>query len=785
MSPRPERSRPRLSAPVGLLLWLGLLTLLILLGVWQWQQGGRIQSDILAMLPKVQEDPLAEAALKRMEQKLGNQVYIGLIAKDKPQAIDAGKQLQSALEKEQGAFKRVRSAEADSFSALGRFYFPYRMGLLSDSQRQQLASGELTPLIQNAQQQLYSAFGAAGSELIAEDPLLLFPDWLKSLAEGRSLTQAEGILLAPTPQGQYAAIVMAEGIGSAFNPQQQATQLKALEQALAPLPQDIRVLKAGALFHAAAATESAKSEINRIGLVSLLGVILLVLLAFRSLMPLTVALLTLGSGFLAATVTTLTLFGELHLLTLVFGTSLIGIAIDYSFHFYCERLQHPKASPRQVIGLIFPAVTLALITSVGAYLGIGLAPFPGMQQVAVFCASGLIFTWLTLLLAYPAIAASPLLAGDSRLALAGRLLNLWQALGRRSSLLILVPLGLLLLFGGINLKANDDIRALQSSPPAVSEPENALRQLLSGGTDNQFLLVRGDSAEEMLQRLEQLAPGLKRLIAEGKLGNSVNIARYFPSTKRQQQDHQLQGLIYRQTDTVLDTLGLNAELAGPLSRQWAEFQPLSATDWLASEGAKSSGLSDLYLTPTDGITAHAAIVLLGGIHDLDALKQLASSNPGVQLVDKVADISALMAKYRQLTLLMLALALALAAMIFSWRFGLRRGLWVALVPTLAAILTLGALGWLGSGLTLFHALALVLVFGIGVDYSLFFAEAKQHPRGVMLAVLMSAASTLLAFGLLALSDTYAIAAFGITLALGIGFTLLLAPLTSTLTRNAK
>lgn len=152
-----------------------------------------------------------------------------------------------------------------------------------------------------------------------------------------------------------------------------------------------------------------------------------------------------------------------------------------------------------------------------------------------------------------------------------------------------MPLGLLLLFGGIYLKANDDIRALQSSPPAVSEPENALRQLLSGGTDNQFLLVRGDSTEEMLQRLEQLAPGLERLIAEGKLGNSVNIARYLPSIKRQQQDHQLQGLIYRHTDTVLDTLGLNAELAGPLSRQWAEFQPLSATDWLVSEGAKSSG----------------------------------------------------------------------------------------------------------------------------------------------------------------------------------------------------
>ncbi len=142
----------------------------------------------------------------------------------------------------------------------------------------------------------------------------------------------------------------------------------------------------------------------------------------------------------------------------------------------------------------------------------------------------------------PGHSRQPLACRRQRLALAGRLLSLWQALGRRSSLLILVPLGLLLLFGGIDLKANDDIRALQSSPAAVSEPENTLRQLLSGGTDNQFLLVRGDSAEEMLQRLEQLAPGLERLIAEGKLGNSVNIARYLPSIKRQQQDHQLQGL---------------------------------------------------------------------------------------------------------------------------------------------------------------------------------------------------------------------------------------------------
>ena len=85
---------------------------------------------------------------------------------------------------------------------------------------------------------------------------------------------------------------------------------------------DITVLKAGALFHALAATQTAKSEISILGLASLLGVIALVWLAFRSVMPLLLAIVTISSGLLLAVTFTLSVFGELHLLTLVFGTQL-------------------------------------------------------------------------------------------------------------------------------------------------------------------------------------------------------------------------------------------------------------------------------------------------------------------------------------------------------------------------------------------------------------------------------------------------------------------------------
>jgi predicted exporter len=169
-------------------------------------------------------------------------------------------------------------------------------------------------------------------------------------------------------------------------------------------------------------------------------------------------------------------------------------------------------------------------------------------------------------------------------------------------------------------------------------------------------------------------------------------------------------------------------------------------------------------------------VLLGGIEDIAALKARFAKDPQVQLIDKVADISTVMGHYRLLTLKLLGLALVIALLLFSLSFGLKKATMVVAVPALAAVLTLAILGLVGSPLSLFHALALILVFGIGIDYSLFFAAAAQHGRAVMMAVFMSACSTLLAFGLLAFSQTQAIHYFGLTLSLGIGFTFVLSPL---------
>jgi predicted exporter len=91
-----------------------------------------------------------------------------------------------------------------------------------------------------------------------------------------------------------------------------------------------------------------------------------------------------------------------------------------------------------------------------------------------------------------------------------------------------------------------------------------------------------------------------------------------------------------------------------------------------------------------------------------------------------------------------------------------------LPPILAVVLTPLIISAFGEVFTLFNLMALILVFAVGLDYSLFLSHAQDERRGVALvANILSGLSTILAFGLLTFSELYAVHAFGVTLFCGI------------------
>jgi predicted exporter len=124
-----------------------------------------------------------------------------------------------------------------------------------------------------------------------------------------------------------------------------------------------------------------------------------------------------------------------------------------------------------------------------------------------------------------------------------------------------------------------------------------------------------------------------------------------------------------------------------------------------------------------------------------------------------------------------------------WRYGMRGGIATTLPVVFAIALTLAAFGYAGVPLTLFNWLALMLVLGVGANYAVFLREGCMRDAAglgaVWTGVLLSAATTLLSFGMLGASAMPALRSFGTTLAMGIVFSVLFAPLATPSTKERR
>lgn len=757
-------------------IWLFFSTLLLLATILRFLPVPPIETDLLALLPPTERNPLAEEASTRLGRLTGQRAVflIGLARSEDASA--AASLLADGLEagKDRVFRKVVTRIPTPDPAALLDLYTPYRMGLLAPELRGEALSA--ASLAHRLDSRLASPFGG-GVLPLAADPFGLFDAWLESLPYRQFRLTPENGWLTVREAGRTWVLVSAELAGSAFDPAAQITlqaRLQATEAEMRQRWPGIQVLRAGAVFHAAAARASAEREMRVIGIGSLLGIVTLLLLVYRSPGPLGLGLLSVAVGVCAAMLATSAVFGRLHLMTLVFGASLIGEAIDYAIQYFSARLGAGSSwNARRGLATVLPALSMALATSVVGYAALAFTPFPAMRQIAVFAISGLTAAWLTVVLVLPWWLARPQTWAPGRLlALPERWLNLWRARVGQRGFLIFAGLALLAAAPGwMQLTADDDIHQLIQAPPDLLAQEHQLRALTGLEAGSQFFLIEGGSAEQVLQREEALAAKLAR--------NGVRlegVSRFVPSCLRQQQDHQQLRSLLPAAGVLLVERGFRAAaVADWVDQAELAARCLSPNSWL------DSPLSVPYRHLWLGQTAQgsAVIALPTGYRQVADLTVAGRGLPGVTLVDKPGAISRLFAEYRRLGAYVLTAATALIFAVLAWSHQ-PRGAAAILVPVLLGqAVTLGVLGYVGVVLNLFNLLALLLVLGVGINYAIFLFEGARRvatrEAAALVGVALSAATTLLSFGLLSLSSMPALAGFGITLTLGVGISVLLAP----------
>jgi predicted exporter len=764
--------------------WAFVACLLAAHNAWLWL-GQKItpDTDILALLPVQQRDPVLGASFTHMVDAAQQRVVVLVGAPEWDSAVRAADAYAAVLSPRRDLLALDKTDDASQADWLAPFQ-RHAMTLLTTEQERKLAASASAPgqWRDAALSRLYGAFSGPKLGAVRDDPFGLFAGWVQERA-GETPVRPRDNQLFVAGEGRQYVLLSLRLQQPAFSRTAQARVLPLLERARAAalaVSPSVEVLNAGVVLHAGAAGQQAEHEMSTIGLGSLIGIVLLTWLTFRSALPVGLILLSIAVGLLGALSVCWLLFGRIHLLTLVFGASLIGVAQDYGVYFLCQRLAaDPALGSHALLRRLLPALGLTLLAAVIGYMGLALTPFPGLRHMAVFSATGLVFAWLTVVCWFPSLIKGGSLRGGALARRYSALLQHWPRWSARpASLALAGGLALAAALGWSKLTVNDDIRSLQTPPAALVREQLKLGKLLDAPTPVQYYLVRAATQEELLRREENLKTRLDSLVAAHALSGYQAMSNWVPSAAAQQRRRAL----------------VEAHLLAPGGPLTEVARAIGEDDaWAASSAAHLRGAGammtveeflrsrasepwrHLWLGEAGGV--HASIVALRGVQ-YAALPLLATAGKGVdgvQWVDKVGEISAVLGSYRAFMAWVVMGAFATVFAVLALRYRARA--WRVLAPTvLASGVTLAVLGFLGQPLTLFHVLALMLLLGVGVDYGIFMQERAE---GVLaapwLAVGLSAVNTILSFGLLALSNTPALQAFGTTMLVGTALAWLCAP----------
>ena len=750
--------------------WLVVVAVTIGLAI---RQGPVFDSSLLSLLPESEQPPLIEAAIEQMSKDFSQRLILVVTGENeqKLRAAVAGMAESLTLQPD---ITRVywRIDDADIVSMRDQLY-PYRFSVIDAGVRRLLLEGSYQQLSDRALARLYGPLSGIGSSLV-EDPFALYFEAAVK-RPGELNLRITNSLLKITGTESPAYLLMLTLSGDPFSPELQERVLAAIAIQHSEWSAAIDdIAMSGLLMHAAAGTRQAKSEISTIGIGSLAGIVVLMMFVFGRFKPLLLLIFPVVIGCSFATAMLTLMFDKVHLVTFAFGAGLVGVSIDYALHFLCARRVAPA---EQVLDRILPGLVLGLFSSVIAYAAMALTPFPGLRQMAAFSVFGLCASWLTVVLWFPQLTQSdteqPLGVAEKLGRLRGRFPKLDSSPLRM--LLLLAPVG----FASLVLwssEAEDDIRLLQTSPASLLQQERDLHQTLGVNSSSRFLLVSADTLEQCLQKEEQIVSSLEDLRNEAIIGGYQALSSSLPSQRRQNENVELVRQLYqRQMDSFYDSIKVSPAMradALAVFEQLVELR-LSPEVWQQQSGSATG--QDLLVVHDDSMAA--TIIRFTGELDSSAgyrLKALADSVPGVFYIDQVQNLSNLLGKYRvQVGNWVL---LAYLAVLFALLLRYKTQVWRILAPPfLASVLTLAILLQFEAGINLFHLLALILVLGIGLDLGIFMAETGETAY-TWLAVSLSTFTSLLAFGLLALSATPVLHHFGITVAIGLSLVWLIAPL---------
>jgi predicted exporter len=750
----------------------------------------RLGTNLKHFLPDGGQSRLAEISSRLVDSAFTRTLVLSVESTTLENSIAAVRELAEIMRDDPGVAWVHIGVDPAQLEDLFELYFPRRLLFLSDDPESEiparLEDEALRERARALKSELASPLGDLMAKIAPADPLGCFGAIAERLrANQSSLELVDGQFAIR--EGNY-AIALLGTRESAFDSGAQMRLLEHLYAAFDAIAArrggGLRLESAGANRFAVAAERSVKRDVYAIGACSFLGVAALFFLFVGGWRAFAIVSIPPLAGILVATATGLAVLGNLDGLTMAFGASLMGIAIDYSNHLLIHhRLAIASEAPATTARRIRPSLTLGAATTIASFGGLAMTAFPAVREMSLFAAVGVGAALLATLKLLPALIPFAPALPDRAAATARWLGERLAALERVPRALLFAPI-LLLPAAAIaltQLEWIDDISELTNIPESLREEARRVHEQVSSMDSSRFAIGVARDAARAIELNDRIDAEIGRAIDAGELSASRTLHSLLWSEELQRRNWQLVSAdptLPARLDAAFVAEGFRPGAFADFARALAEPAPAPLT--LAD--LEASPLADLLAPFVFRLGDETAIVTyLRGLRAPDALRDRLEALDGVYLLDQGAFVDEIYGAFRVVTLEQIGVGGVLVLGILALRYRRWRPVLAAFLPSvIVAALLLAFLALLDVRANLFHAMSLIMLMGMGVDYGIFLVDSasdRESLGATMLSLLMSCLTTAFVFGTLAISSQPALRAIGVTVGLGILLCYLLAPVT--------
>jgi predicted exporter len=738
-------------------------------------------ADMSAFLPK---NPTAQQQLlveQLREGSLSRLLLIGIEGGDAAGRAKLSRELASRLQAS-AEFASVRNGDAAAMARDRELLFKYRYLLSPAVNAGRFSVAGLRQAIGDSIDLLASPAGLLVKGMLARDPTGEMMELLGALDPGNGPSTAQGVWVSRNGQR---AMLMAQTIASGSDTDGQERALAALRAAFdaakaATGIADARMVYSGMPAFSVDTRASIRSEVERLATISAAGIVGLLLLVYRSATALVLGLLPVLSGALAGIAAVSLGFGSVHGITIGFGTTLIGEAVDYSIYYFVQS-QAAGRDDRSWLASFWPTIRLGVLTSVCGFASLLFSGFPGLAQLGLYSIAGLFAAAAVTRFVLPQLRPATFQIRDTG-AIGERLAQWAPTLARlRWGVVLLAVAAAAVVLTHRDRLWNTGLADISPMPSAAVALDHSLRADLGAPDQRYLIVVSANQREAALERAERIAARLQGLVDQGVIAGFETPTRFLPSAATQharQSALPARAELSARLDEALKDLPLRPEKLAPFldDVEAAARMPLMTPETLAGS---SLGLAveSMLLHGTEWTALMPLRAPASGDIDPAAIRQALAepAQPGALFVDLAGESNRLYAGYLDEAILLslaglLAIVVLLAATLRSPARLAR-----VLAPLMAAVLlVMAGLALAGERLTLLHLVGLLLIVAVGSNYALFFDRSERQPEAQTLASLLIAnCTTVIGFGVLAFSKLPILHAIGITVGPGAVLALLL------------